>query len=162
MLLGNSNRKVTVGFAAEELEVSEPTISDSLRALESKKLLYKAADVNDRRIKYLQLTAAGKKLANRFADIARLPLESLGTSALERLSGDLHSLVAVLFEKSLLQHARICLTCKYYSPPATNQPRACRLLQKQLETEDLQGDCRDHVYADCLPEAETAQNPAST
>lgn len=146
-LLSNSHRKITVGFAAEELEVSEPTISDSLRALETKKLIIKTADANDRRIKHLQLTARGKKLVGRLANFSGLPLATLDSGTLERLSSDLHQLVAMLFEKSLLKHARICRTCAYFSPAEGEQPQTCRLLKKQLRTGDLQSDCHDHIYA---------------
>ncbi|MBE7439792.1 MAG: MarR family transcriptional regulator [Spirochaetales bacterium] len=138
----------TVGFVADELEVSEPTISDSLRALAAKKLIEKVPDTNDRRVKYLKLRPAGRATARRMKRLIRLPLKRLDPLVLPRLSADLHQLVAGMFEMSLLHHARICMTCSYFSQSPGQKLPACRLLRKKLSPSELQSDCPDHLYRD--------------
>lgn len=145
-VLATAHRPVTVGLAADELEVTEPTMSDSVRALSLKGLVKKTTDPTDRRIKYLHLTASGKHVAARFGEITRLPLENLEPALLARLSADLHQLVAGLFGSRLLHHARICMTCAHFSPASQDQLATCGFLKKKLKTVDLQTDCPDHVY----------------
>lgn len=144
-LLAAAQKKLTVGFIADELELSEPTVSDSLRALQAKKLVEKITDAQDRRIKYLQLTPAGRTIASRVAKRLRLPLTHLDPAYLQRLSVDLHHLVGAIFDMSLLHHARICATCIYFVK--TRNSAHCQLLRKNLRPADLQTDCPDHAYA---------------
>lgn len=144
-LHGAGHRKLTVSFLADELEVSEPTLSDSLRSLEKKRLIAKKITVTDRRIRQLQLTTAGEKIVEQCAREIRLPLSGLSAVLLQRLSSDLHTVVAELFSSGFLHHARVCKTCQYFS--STDQRFGqCDLLKKKLNIEDLQFDCSDHVY----------------
>lgn len=145
-LLHAQQRKITVNFLAEELEVSEPTISDSLAALVRKKYVVKYTSPEDRRIRFVSLTASGKKIAQK-AEGKLFPLAGMDPKLLEDLSRALHELVGELFAQSFIRHARICKTCHFFSPASENAVGHCTLLNKTLYTKDLQSDCPDHAYA---------------
>lgn len=139
-------RGATVGFLAQEYEVSEPTISDSLQALTKKKLAERFQHSTDRRVRLLRITPAGETLLQKIvlpvnAILGRLPAETA-----ERLQADLHLVVAILFEASLLQQARICRTCAYFAEGKSVGSVFCRLLQQELPPRGLKTDCPDHVY----------------
>lgn len=145
-VVGNAHRAVSIGFVADELEISEPTASDSVRVLAAKGLLVSKPQSTDRRIKHLKLTAEGRALAERFSRSSQLRLGNLPFPVLQRLSGDLHQLVAELFFSGRLQHARICATCYYFAVGAKGELPLCGLLQKRLTVADLRSDCPDHAY----------------
>ncbi|GAB4436596.1 MAG: hypothetical protein OHK0011_19720 [Turneriella sp.] len=137
---------VSVSFLADELEVSEATMSDSLRSLEQKNFVEKVASAHDRRVRELMISAEGANLADECEQELRLPLETLPTADLKALSRILHTWVAELFRRGTLHHARICQTCIYFSPAGPGEIGRCDLLKAQLTPASLKSDCPEHVY----------------
>lgn len=127
--------EVTVGELAGLLGVSQPTVSDALKALESKGLLRR------KRI--------GRRTVQTLTDKGRLVLRELQKwkiPAREGLQGlDLEGLYMELLryisnlQRSGFIEARVCLTCKYY-----REGNYCALLKKKLDVLELRVNCPDY------------------
>ncbi len=136
-----------VGELASELDVTQPTVSDSILALESKQLLTRTPDPTDRRASVLSLTESGTSLAEQLAhELSPLLDEDRATS-----DDDQATALAVTLEEIRRLQAngtitvnRSCLTCRHYQPPATSETAYCLLLRQRLAPRDLRVDCHDH------------------
>ncbi|MCO8128200.1 MarR family transcriptional regulator [Acidimicrobiia bacterium EGI L10123] len=140
-----------VGQLARELDVSQPTASDAVAALERKLLLERRRSPDDGRITIAGLTDTGQASADRIRDGLRaLRPRSDDSRALDRGT----ALEVLLQEILRLQEAgvitinRSCLSCRHYQPPADGNPAHCHLLDTRLETHELRVDCPDHATAD--------------
>lgn len=133
------------GPLATELGVSQPTVSDSLAALERKGYVRRVPTPQDRRRSTFVLTDSGAGLA---AELARLDEALLaGVSRMDvpdqdNLLAALLSLIASLLENGVLAVARTCPTCRFFAEGADG-PR-CALLQVELAPADLRVNCPDH------------------
>lgn len=133
------------GLVAAEVGVSQPTVSDSLQALERKGLVERIEAFNNRHSKMATLTAAGAELASQLrlsddvlrASVGRLP-DGDQNEALRRHV----ELIAALFDTGVIQVARVCLTCRFYD--SHHQAPYCTLLQTTLDPPDLQVNCPEH------------------
>lgn len=139
-----------VGRLAVELGVSQPTITDSLRALESKNLLARARSPHDRRRTGVALTAAGLALAGELdaaqdrlrAAIAAMPGDRQETT----LEAMLH-LIGLLLDVGIIDVARTCLSCRFHRQwPDTEHH--CTLLGIDLQIADLRVNCAEHQPVD--------------
>ncbi len=106
---------------ASRLGVTRATVTDAVRALESKGLVAVAPDPRDGRCRLLKVTAAGHAVAGRVASwgtpvtrhLAALPSGDQGSV----LAGLLR-LLAGLQADGLVPRARMCLTCRFFRPHA--------------------------------------------
>lgn len=137
-----------VGELANELDVTQPTVSDSLLALEDKQLLTRTPDPNDRRASVLSLTGDGTDLATQVA----LELSPLLDGSRTTSDDDQATAFAVVLEEIRRLQAngtitinRSCFTCQHYRPPSPTETGYCLLLRQELESRDLQVDCNEHL-----------------
>lgn len=137
-----------VGELANELDVTQPTVSDSLLTLEDKQLLTRTPDPNDRRASVLSLTDDGTDLATQVA----LELSPLLDGNRTTSDADQATAFAVVLEEIRRLQAngtitinRSCFTCQHYRPPAPAETGYCLLLRQELESRDLQVDCNEHL-----------------
>lgn len=137
-----------IGDLAAELDVSQPTVSDALGALEQKGFATRRPDPGDRRATTIALTPAGSALAELAAtELAPLLATNETTSADDRAT----ALRVLLTEIARLQHAgvitvnRSCLTCHHYQPPRPRTLAHCHLLDQPLTNHDLRVDCPEHA-----------------
>lgn len=136
-----------VGSIASELGVSQPTVTDSLIALERKGLIRREADRKDRRRTRAMLTAEG----DRVVLLARTG-ESVLAASLDRLGSDqqgdiLSALLAVAeryVEVGVIGMARTCLTCKFHRSSDGGADH-CVLLGIDLAPVDLRINCAEHI-----------------
>lgn len=126
------------------MEVTEATVSDSLRVLQQRFYLTKECDPHDRRVKYFIATGATIKLCEKLRMASNLPLSAVPFARREVLAQHLHMLVAALFSTGNLSHARICHTCKYFTMQINSGAGHCGLLGKTLRIADLRHDCPEH------------------
>lgn len=142
-----------VGELAAELDITQPTVSDSLVTLEGRALVSRAPDPADRRSTLVGLTDAG-------ADQARAIVAALAPLAGGEAdpTGDRATTLRVLLgEIARLRHAgvitvdRSCLTCRHFQPPAGGAPAHCLLLDAPLADPDLRVDCPEHEPALASP-----------
>lgn len=133
------------GLLAAELGVSQPTVSDSLVALERKAFVLRSQTPGDQRRSTFTLTKSGEELAadlNRADDILRTAVSDLADYDQEIALRVLLALITGLLRSGALAVARTCPTCRFYDE-AGAAPR-CSLLQVTLAPADLQVDCAEH------------------
>lgn len=142
-----------VGALAAEFDVTTPTMSDAVTALERKGLVSRSPGPDGRR-RLLSLTDGGQEVARRLAPwdgplldaFARLPTEDRATT--------LHSLLQVIADlrrQGVVSVARTCTTCRFFEShahPGSGAPHHCHLLRAPLPLADLRTDCPEHEPAE--------------
>lgn len=133
---------IGVARLADELMVSKPTISDSVRLLADRKFVVRKPDKHDARSHALHLTAAAKRHVT-----AGTPLDDavaeLSPGHKEALLTGLMGVLESLFRKDAVHVQRMCFTCKYYQGDRTVEHR-CLLLERSLPVAELRTDCAEH------------------
>lgn len=142
------------GALARELDVSAPTLSDSLGALERKGLVERNRGrlAHDRRGSALALTASGRTLARRLEPLSA-PVEravrALPPARQLALMRSLSHVIAELQREGVITVARMCVTCRHFRPDAHpgERPHHCALLDVALPEAGLRIDCPEHERA---------------
>ncbi len=138
-----------VGGLAAELDVSQPTVSDAIDALERRDLVRRQRDPEDKRRIIVTLTKAGTALASdTAAQLASLVATEAGTdadraTALRVLLGEIARLQAA----GVITINRSCLTCRHFRNGTQRSAARCLLLDSPLPDSDLRVDCPDHEDA---------------
>jgi len=137
---------------AHALDVSLPTISDSVGALVAKRLVRKAPGNVRRRGTALTLTRTGHAAARRAAGwpgFLANSLESLSAAQQERLLTTLLLLLRSLEEAQQLPAQRMCLTCAAFRPNARPgvRPHHCAFADAPMRSAHLRVACDDHHRA---------------
>ncbi|GAC67357.1 MarR family winged helix-turn-helix transcriptional regulator [Gordonia soli] len=138
-----------VTVLAAEFDVTRPTMSDAVAALERKGIIDRSASSDGRR-RVLSLTAEGLAVADRL-QVWDAPV----TEALDRIPVDdravvLQSLlgtIADLQRRGVISVARVCPSCRFFERDAHDDaaaPHHCSLLEVALPPADLQSDCPEH------------------
>jgi DNA-binding MarR family transcriptional regulator len=142
-----------VGQLARELDVSQPTMSDTVAALEKKKLITKGPAAADSRSSAIALTARGRAVAIRLAgwnQTLRRALEHLPDDGKVPVMRFLFDLIASLQQTGFITVARMCITCRYFRPdgdPTQPGRHFCALLKVPLAESALRIDCPEHELA---------------
>lgn len=138
-----------VGRLALELGVTQPTVTDSLRALERKELVERWVDPDDARRTLVMLTARGRRVATRLrtADAELVAaIEALPPEHEDDMLEGLLTVIARLVETGGIDVARTCFTCRFHErrPDGTHR---CTLLEADLAPGELRVNCPEHVPA---------------
>ncbi|NWG26906.1 MAG: winged helix-turn-helix transcriptional regulator [Ignavibacteriaceae bacterium] len=150
-LLHHSEEKRKVGYLADEFNMTKATISDTIKALEQKKLIKKEYDPRDTRSFVIHLTAKGKNIANKtalFAQQLLSPVEKLHNDDKQNLLLSLIEIIRHLNETGLITIQRMCFTCSYYKTSDNGQKHFCKLLNQELKRTELRVDCPEHIFAE--------------
>ena len=146
---------------ARELGLSQPTVTDSLLALERKGLIARHGDPKDKRALLVQPTEAGRSaLAAMQGEMPRMETALADLSRKEQ-AALLHIIIKMI--RSLLQDEamptqRMCVTCRHFRPqaaPGTAKPHYCEFVRAPFGSADLQVDCGDHDAASADRQAAT-------
>jgi len=141
----HTGQSVGVARLAEELQVTRPTVSDSVALLVERGLLLRKPDPNDGRSHTLRLTAEGRRnlpVAEPFTEaLAALPVQER-----EMLLLALMRLLASLLESGDVQVQRMCWTCAHYRGDRKGRHH-CQLLGTDLAVAELRTDCPEHEAA---------------
>lgn len=146
-----ANRR-EVSVLAAEFDVTRPTMSDAVSALERKELVMRSPSADGRR-RLLTLTSNGDDFVCQLEMWDGPLLEALSELPIKDRATTLHSLlhvIANLQRKGAISVARICTTCRFFEPDAYSDPVAphhCHLLRAPLPLAELQTDCREHKSA---------------
>lgn len=135
------------GPLAGELGVSQPTVSDSLIALERKGYVSRSETPGDRRRSTFALTGSGSRLAadlDQADDVLRAGIAGLAEEDQTAALRVLLDLITGLLDSGVLAVARTCPTCRFFDD--TRGPR-CALLDVELPPQDLRVDCPEHQPA---------------
>jgi len=139
-----------IGALASELDVTQPTISDALTALETKTTVERRPDPGDGRATVVSLTKTGTALA---AKLAKQLAPLLDANRVTSQADQAIALAVTLEEIRRLQANgtitvnRSCLSCQHYQPPNKRKSGHCLLLDEELQTADLRVDCLEHSSA---------------
>ncbi|MEU5696874.1 MarR family winged helix-turn-helix transcriptional regulator, partial [Actinosynnema sp. NPDC020468] len=141
-----------VGALAAEFDVTTPTMSDAVTALERKGLVARTPGVDGRR-RLLTLTEAGSAVARDLAAWDGPVLDAFGRLPAADRATTLRSLllvVADLQRQGVVSVARTCTTCRFFEVdrhPDPAAPHHCHLLRAPLPSSDLRVDCPEHQPA---------------
>lgn len=130
---------------ATELAVRQPTISDSLSALEKKGMIARTRSPADKRSSAVTLTDAGRRVAadlHSADDVLRRALGELPPADQGVAIRVLLDLITAMLHNGLIDVARTCTTCRFYTP--TDAGVMCGLLHVELAPQDLRVDCPEH------------------
>lgn len=145
-LLFHSQEKCTVSYLAQEFNMTKATISDSMKLLLQKGLITKHTDPADTRSHTISLSTAGKRIAEKssgFALAIEKPVSSLTAEQKAIMLSGLLSLIYQLNRAGIITVQRMCLTCSNYRHE--NGEHYCKLLQAQLQADELRIDCADYA-----------------
>lgn len=136
------------GALAAELDVTLPTVSDSIATLERKGLVDRVPDPSDGRGVRIVLTERGRAVADG-ADAWQVRAQQLLGSVSERdkqrALGFLTGLIAELHREGLVSVARMCVTCRFLREGSGGPDiHRCALLDLTLGPSDLRVDCPEH------------------
>lgn len=149
VLAGGLPGEASVGNLVREMDVTQPTVTDSLHALECRGLVEYRQSSRDRRKHIWNLTEAG---AGIVADVGRG--DQAGRDALARvdeaqqettLTSLLH-IVASFVSSGTIDTVRTCLTCRFHRYNADGGHH-CSLLDSDLQQAELRVDCPEHIPA---------------
>ena len=146
-LMYHSDQKRKVSYLAEEFNMTKATISDTVKTLEQKLLIYKESEPHDTRSFVIQLTKKGRKIAEKtslFASQIITPIDKLNYSEKEKLLSSLYDIISDLNNSGIITVQRMCYTCRFYKNGEKGQEHFCSLLNTKLENVDLRLDCPDH------------------
>lgn len=147
-LLFHSGEKRKVSYLADEFNMTKATISDSLKILFQKELIYKEKDESDTRSFTIELTTKGLEAAKRlslFANRMEQPLDKLSNTQKEVMLNGLLTLISNLNKAGIITLQRMCFTCSHYQ--LNNKEHYCNLLQAVLYEKDIRIDCPEHELA---------------
>ena len=153
-LLQGRKQGVRLSWLASQLSISAASASDSVSALVSKGLLYKARAEDDGRATALFLTAEGAATAARIGsalNFAEQAADALPVAQQVELLAGLFKLIAQLQKMDRFPEMRACLSCRFFEPnrhPGKPAPHHCGLVDAPLSVPLLRMDCLEHEPAD--------------
>ena len=139
----------TVGYLAEAMQLTPPTISDSMKALVRKGLLTRERSEADGRVAFFKLTRRGLKLADRLSEWAD-PIEKsiAGLSREDQLSllGALTRVLKSQVEDGFCPAEPMCASCDYFEVGShAKNIFHCSRRDKAISLAELCTDCQNHV-----------------
>lgn len=143
--LSLSNRFSDTPMAvAEYLGQTKGTVSQTLKVLESKGLLSKHADVNDKRVIHLALTEKGKKL---LAELVPAPMltnacNGMSKKSRQQVETALEQVLNAIIEGNGMKSFGVCKSCRYNS--RDGDAYYCNLVEQPLSSDDVERICREH------------------
>jgi len=140
------NEQITITSLARHFMVTKATVSDSVKTLQSKKMLKKAVNQKDKRITFLALTGNGKKLADEVALFAIPIHEQFDSFSEEKKATILETLLFYLNRlqiKGMMPVQRMCPSCTYLCSRKSGY--YCKFLKSNIAKSALRIDCPEHL-----------------
>jgi DNA-binding MarR family transcriptional regulator len=161
LLASRSKAGIRVKEIAEHLGVSQPTVTDSISALEDKGLVQKLRSTGDARSTLVQITAPGRKMAisiSRSGSEMLAAILSLTVHEQSHLLLSLTKLIRNLQQQGAIPVQRMCMSCKYFRPNIhrdAKHPHRCAFVNAAFGLRDIRLDCSDHELAEPIVQAAT-------
>ena len=138
------------------LGVTLPTVSDSLRVLVNKGLVFKESDPRNPRASLVALTAAGREragLARSWPDFLAPAVAALPEAEQAALLSGLVKLIRSLQVSGQIPTSRMCVTCQFFRNRVHvgPMPHHCAFVDAPMASRHFRLDCAEHEQA---PEAE--------
>lgn len=136
-----------VGFLAKRFMISPATISDSLRALETKGLITRKRHPDDARSVLVMITVAGREAAAEAVTVIER-VSRIVADWDERRRAEMHPAICELINRLQKDSAsvdRMCLTCLHFAIncdlEGNSAPYFCRVFNIALREIDLRIEC---------------------
>lgn len=132
----------TVSYLAKEFNVTKPTISDSVKALELKKMVRRNYSQEDKRSYQVALTSTGKKLVDDvdgYGEPLKGELANFNSPELDSLYNSVTQIIHGLNKQGIIQVQRTCYACAFHQ--SSDQKHFCSFLDKELTTSTIRLDC---------------------
>ncbi|MCB1378977.1 MAG: MarR family transcriptional regulator [Alphaproteobacteria bacterium] len=162
-ILAGRDSPLPVKDIARHLGVTQPTATDSIRALADKMLVGRSTSTKDARSTLVTLTEAGRqtlKAAGAGLSLTEAAVAALDQKQQEILFVTLMSLIRTLLHRGAIPAQRMCVMCRHFRPFAhsgSDTPHHCAFVDAAFGTRHLRIDCRDHEPADPACQAATWQ-----
>jgi len=138
----HKNELCNVSYLAKEFNVTKPTISDAVKALEKKNLIIKDFSGVDSRSYTILLSEAGREIVSeteQFANPIEDKLETIEEQDLQVLYKSISKLIYNLNKTGIITVQRTCFNCKFYEK--IGDQHHCHLLETDLFDNDIRLDC---------------------
>ncbi len=139
----------TVGVLADKMQLTPPTISDSMKALVRKGYLTRQKSKVDGRVAYFHLTKKGNNLAHRLESWADPIEDSIGGLTRDQQLDLLGALTRVLrdqVEAGFAPAEAMCASCGHFRTVSEEgNTFYCIRRDELLSLEDLCMDCPNHI-----------------
>ncbi len=139
----------TVGVLADMMQLTPPTISDSMKALVRKGFLTRQKSEQDGRVAYFHLTKKGNVLADRlqsWADPIEESIRGLTKKQQLDLLGALTRVLRDQVDAGFTPAEAMCVSCGYFKAVSEEGNRFyCERLDELLSLEELCTDCPNHI-----------------
>ncbi|CAI2719478.1 MarR family winged helix-turn-helix transcriptional regulator [Nitrospina watsonii] len=126
--------------------LTKGTVSQTIKALESKGLVQKTPDAKDGRKVHLSVTRSGKKLLERAmpAQVITSAWEKIQELDQDRLLADLKLLLVRMQKVNEMKSFGVCRTCRF-NTQVSETKFFCELTQEALTPNDTTLLCREHT-----------------
>ncbi|MGB5821896.1 MAG: MarR family winged helix-turn-helix transcriptional regulator [Saonia sp.] len=141
----HSPEQCKVNYLAKEFNLTKATISESIRLLTKKELIYKETDAMDTRSFSIYLTPKGTAIVSKtssFSGAIEKPVHTLSELQKEVLFQSLVEMIEKLNKTGIITIQRMCFSCRFYVKGEEND--YCSLLKKTLHKQDIRIDCPEH------------------
>ncbi|MGH6851926.1 MAG: MarR family winged helix-turn-helix transcriptional regulator [Methylocella sp.] len=142
---------VRVSALARHLGVRQPSVTDSVIALERKGLVCRQADPADARATIVKVTPEARmQPAAAVPSLAAASLADLSEAEQASLLITLIKLIRSLQLRQAIPPQRLCVTCKYFRPnvhPEPEAPHHCAFVDAPFGDRALRLDCAEHEQA---------------
>lgn len=139
----------TVGVLADKMQLTPPTISDSMKALVRKGYLTRKQSQEDGRVAYFNLTRRGTSLAERlktWADPIEDSIRGLTKEQQLDLLGALTRMLRDQVDHGFAPAEEMCASCGHFRSVSDERNRFyCARRDELLSLEELCIDCPNHI-----------------
>jgi len=139
----------TVGVLADMMQLTPPTISDSMKALVRKGFLTRQKSEKDGRVAYFHLTKKGNVLADRlqlWADPIEESINGLTRKQQLDLLGALTRVLRDQVDAGFAPAEAMCVSCGYFKTVSEDGHRFyCEKRDELISLEELCTDCPNHI-----------------
>jgi DNA-binding MarR family transcriptional regulator len=139
----------TVGYLADAMQLTPPTISDSMKALVRKGFLTRERSKEDGRVAFFKLTRKGLKLAGRlrgWADPIERSIAGLSRHDQLALLGALTRVLRNQVEDGFCPAEAMCASCRHFEVGShAKNIFHCSRKDKALSLAELCTDCQNHI-----------------
>ena len=148
--LSVSNRySDTAAAVTDFFDMTKGTVSQSIKILEKRGLVYKIKDPKDGRLVHLSLSEEGLKFLMKYQEGLSLDdvLKDLGLSKSNNLRALLTDTLLLLQKKNNNKTFGICNSCHFFRKNAFDPDHQCGLTKEKLLEEESLKICREHEMA---------------
>jgi len=142
--LQRANRfSMTAAALTAYLGLTKGTVSQTLKALESKSLVKKRVNSNDRRSNYLSLTAKGRNLLRRDPlSESVYAIKQLSNKSQSALDTGLGAVLSARLASQNRQPFGQCRDCRYFAQHHPDgEPNYCLLLKETIAESEIESIC---------------------